>query len=118
MPSFLYGLSGRRRLPDAEIVRLYLEEDLDGDAVGLRAGCSSTTVLALVKDAGGVVRGRAGRPASYARGLSDAEICHRYRIGESGHEVARAARCTSTTVYQVLDRYGVPRRNRGRPGKK
>jgi hypothetical protein len=102
---------GRRRiLSDAEIVRLYLAGD-DSGTVGLLAGCDPTTVLTLVRCAGGTVRKPGGcrKPDLYK--LADAEICRRYQSGISGPEIADAADCAVSSIYSVLRRYGVERRD-------
>lgn len=62
MAYFLYGKPRQRLLEDAEIVRLYVEEGLSSDDVGLRAGCTGNTVLVLVRKAGGTVRRRGKGP--------------------------------------------------------
>lgn len=110
--SYLYGLSGSRRIDNAEIVRLYLG-GMDSDLVGLQAGCCGSTVLALVKRAGGVVRGRAGRPADVRRKLSDVEIVQGYRSGLSGVELSDRAECSKATIYSILKQGGVARRPKG-----
>jgi hypothetical protein len=110
--SYLHGLSGARRLDDQEIVRLYLGGD-DSDAVGFMAGCSSSTVLSLVKRAGYDVRGRGGRPRGTVRNLSDAAIIQGYRTGLSGGELADRAECSKSTVYSVLRQGNIARRRTG-----
>lgn len=71
MARFLYGALGHRQLSDEEIVRLYVEEGLSSTDIGLTAGCSGNTVLALVRKAGCPVRGRGrgptGRQKHYRR---------------------------------------------------
>lgn len=111
--SYLYGLGGPRRIGNDEIVRLYLS-GMDSDLVGIQAGCCGTTVLTLVKRAGGTVRGRAGRPADAQRKLSDAEIVKGYCAGGlSGVELSDQAECSKATIYTVLKRHGVARRPKG-----
>jgi hypothetical protein len=52
MPNY----TGRQReLSDAEIVELY-RQGLDAETVGIAAGCSGSTVLAIVRAAGETVR--------------------------------------------------------------
>ena len=58
MPSYVRGRPPQRPISDEEILRLYVEEKLDGDTISYRAGCSSTTVLDIVRKLDGVVRGR------------------------------------------------------------
>lgn len=113
MKTYLHGLNGSRRIDNTEIARLYLEDGLDGDAVGLIAGCSSTTVHTIVRASGGAVRGRAGRQPDYRRRLTDAEITQRYRLGFSGYELAEQAACSTATIYDILKRAGVDRRSPG-----
>jgi hypothetical protein len=97
----------RRRLPDDEIVRLYVE-GLDSDSVGARANCSGTAVLGLVRAAGYPVRQPGGRKHDVA--LPEDEICRRYLSGQSGPVIARVALCTPSSVYNILKKHGVPRR--------
>jgi hypothetical protein len=97
----------RRKLSDADIVRLYLDEGLDSDTVGAAAGCSGTKVLQLVRAAGGQVR-RVGGPRRVSPLKLDAdEIIRRYRAGESGPQIARIADCATSSVYHVLRSNGV-----------
>jgi hypothetical protein len=102
MPSYLR----ERRISDAEIIDLY-GRGLDSDSIGARAGCSGSTVLKIVRDAGHPVRGRGGRPADYQRKLSDKEIVRRYQIGMTGRELAEAAGCTPTAIFAILHRANV-----------
>jgi hypothetical protein len=57
-PPYLRGHPAQRLISDEEILRLYVEEKLDGGTIGYRAGCSGRTVLEIVRSLGGVVRGR------------------------------------------------------------
>ena len=68
MPSYVRGRPPQRLLSDEEILRLYVEEELDGDTISYRAGCSGKTVLEIVRKLGGVVRER-GEVRSYGAGL-------------------------------------------------
>ena len=43
--SYPRGHPTQRRLPDEEILRLYVEEKLDSSTIGLRVECTSKTVL-------------------------------------------------------------------------
>jgi hypothetical protein len=47
--SYSRGHPTQRRLPDEEILRLYVEEKLDSSTIGIRAECTSTTVLEIVR---------------------------------------------------------------------
>jgi DNA invertase Pin-like site-specific DNA recombinase len=110
MPSY----TGRRRkLGDAEIVELY-RQGLDAETVGIAAGCSGTTVLAIVRAAGERVRrpgkGKAGKRKP--RALSDDEIVRRYQDGASASEIAQVADCSPEVVYRTLRDANVPRRSR------
>lgn len=70
MGRYLDGKLRQRTLPDEEIVRLYLVENLPSYDIGLMANCSFNTVLKLVREAGGTVRGRGtvvGSPVRYYR---------------------------------------------------
>lgn len=113
-----YHQTGDRKLSDAEILRLYVEEGLPGDEIGYLAQCSGTTVRDIVKRQGGTLRRRSGLPADYQRLVSDEEIIRRYQIGETGRELAAAARCSAITIYRILSLAGVPRRAPNAPSKK
>lgn len=105
MPSYVRGRR-RRALPDEEIIRLYIEENLDSDTIAFAAQCSSTTVLDIVRAAGHPVR-RPGRGAPRHRHVSDDEIIARYRSGQDGPRLAALAGCTPGTIYRLLRRHGV-----------
>jgi hypothetical protein len=79
MPSYLRGRPSQRPISDEEILRLYVEEKLDGDTISYRAGCSNTTVLDIVRKLGGVVRGRGRGSERKTLKLADAEIIQRYK---------------------------------------
>jgi hypothetical protein len=97
-----------RLLPDDEIISLYLS-GLDSETIGFRARCSGTTVLQIVRRAGHPVRPRGNHPGT-PRAFSDGEMCKRYRLGESGQQIAAAAGCSIGTVYRILAANNVPRR--------
>lgn len=103
MPSYVRN---RRTLDDAEIIRLYVCEQLDSDTIGAKAQCSGTTVLNIVRSAGHPVR-KSGRGVPRSRLIDDAEIIRRYRDGASGPAIADAAGCSASGVYHVLRRHGV-----------
>ena len=84
MPSYVRGRPTQRLLSDEEILRLYVEEELDGDTIAYRAGCNGTTILAIVRKLGGVVRERGGRNERKTLKLTDAEIIQRYNDGARG----------------------------------
>jgi hypothetical protein len=105
-------LRGPRKLTDSEIVRLYLS-GLDSNTVGYQAQCSGTTVLELVRAAGGAVRRPGTRPDPPLL-LSEDDICARYAADESGPKIAAAAGCAAGTVYKVLRKHGVLIRPDGR----
>jgi hypothetical protein len=107
MPSYVRGRPPQRLLSDEEILRLYVEEELDSDTIGYRAGCSSTTVLEIVRKLGGVVRERGGRNERKTLKLTDAEIIQRYNDGASGLTLAEQAGCDHATIYRVLHSHGV-----------
>lgn len=92
----------RRTLPDEEIVKLYVDERQDSETIAFRAGCSSSTVLAIVRAAGHEVRRPGSPPPLKPRMISDAEIIRRYRDGQAGPRIADAAGCTPATVYRIL----------------
>lgn len=105
MPSYVRGKRART-LDDPEIIRLYVEEQLDGESIGIRAGCSGTTVLDIVRSAGHPIR-PPGRGVPRPRLIPDAEIARRYRAGEDGPRLAQAAGCTPGTIYRLLRLQGV-----------
>jgi len=88
-------------------LRLYVEEELDGDTISYRAGCSSTTVLDIVRKLGGVVRGRGRGSERKTLKLTDSEIIQRYNDGASGLTLAEQAGCNHVTIYRVLHSHGV-----------
>ena len=109
MPNY----TGRqRKLSDAEIIERY-RQGLDAETVGIAAGCSGTTVLAIVRAAGETIRQR-GKGSTGKRkrlALSDEEIIKRYQNGASAPEIAEAAGCTSQVIYNLLRQANVPRRS-------
>ena len=107
MPSYVRGRPPQRLLSDEEILRLYVEEELDGDTISYRAGCSGKTVLEIVRKLGGVVRERGGRNERKTLKLTDAEIIQRYNDGASGLTLAKQAGCDHATIYRVLHSHGV-----------
>jgi hypothetical protein len=56
--SYPRGYPAQRHLPDEEILRLYVEEKLDSSTIGIRAECTSTTVLEIVRALAGTRRAR------------------------------------------------------------
>jgi CobQ-like glutamine amidotransferase family enzyme len=104
MPQYIRGRPSQRVIADEEILRLYVEEELDSDTVGYRAGCCGSTVLEIVRKLGGVVRTRGN---SKTLKLTDAEIIQRYKNGASGAILAKQASCDQGTIYRVLRRHGV-----------
>lgn len=107
MPFYVRGRPPERLLSDEEILRLYVEEELDGDTIAYRAGCNGTTILAIVRKLGGVVRERGGRNERKTLKLTDGEIIQRYNDGASGLTLAKQASCDHATIYRVLHRNGV-----------
>lgn len=105
MPSYVRG-KRVRKLDDETIIRLYVEERMDGESIGIEAGCSGTTVLDIVRKAGHPIR-PPGRGVPRPRHISDGEIARRYRAGEDGPRLAQAAGCTPGTVYRILRTMGV-----------
>ena len=108
MPNY----TGRQRtLSDAEIVELY-RQGLDAETVGIAAGCSGTTVLAIVRAAGETIRQRGKGSTSKRKrlALSDEEIIKRYQNGASAPEIAAVAGCTAEVIYRTLRNANVPRR--------
>jgi hypothetical protein len=109
MPSYIRGRARiGRHLPDAEIVALY-EAGTDAYVIGIMAGCCDSTVRALVRAAGGTVRGRGGKPRRDLA-ITDAEMVRLYQTGLSGVVVADRAGCSPGTVYNRLRACGVTAR--------
>ena len=108
MPNY----TGRqRKLSDAEIIERY-RQGADAETVGIAAGCSGTTVLAIVRAAGETIRQR-GKGSTGKRkrlALSDEEIIKRYQDGASAPEIAQVAGCTAEVIYRTLRNANVPRR--------
>ena len=107
MPSYAQGRPTQRLISDAEILCLYIEEKLDSDTIGYRAGCSSTTVLSIVRASGAGIRSRGKRGKRKALKLTDAEIIQRYNDGASGVTLAERAGCDHGMIYRVLRLHGV-----------
>jgi hypothetical protein len=107
MPSYIRGRPPQRLISDEEILRLYVEEELDSDTISYRAGCSGKTVLDIVRKLGGVVRERGGRSKCKTLKLTDGEIIQRYNDGASGLTLAMQAGCDHATIYRVLHSHGV-----------
>lgn len=106
MPSYVRGQKVRR-LSDPEIYRLYVEDLLDSDTIGAAAGCSSTTVLNIVRENGGVVRPPGGQRRNPTFLIPPSEMIRRYREGQSGPKVAQAAGTSTGTLYRMLRANGV-----------
>lgn len=100
-----------RRMTDDEICRMYAERQ-DSLVVAYHAQCSSTTVLNIVRRSGGVIPKRGGRRTKLA--ATDAEICQRYLGGQSGVSLAHELGTHPVTIYEILERYGVERREKWR----
>jgi hypothetical protein len=113
MPSYVAGRPHTGRLlSDEEILRRYAE-GMDSFTLGLQAGCSSVTVLTIVRGLGGAVR-TAGSSQRRALLISDAEIIQLYQAGLSGTVVADRAGCAAGTIYKLLKANGVPCRKAAR----
>jgi hypothetical protein len=110
MPSYIRTRPAERLISDEEILRLYVEEELDSETISYRAGCSAKTALEIIRKLGGVVRGRGGRNERKTLKLTDAEIIQRYNDGVSGLRLAEQAGCDHATIYRVLHRHGVKTR--------
>lgn len=109
MPSYVAGRPRTGRiLSDEEIVRRYVD-GTDSFTLGLQAGCSGVTVLAIVRAAGVAVRTPGSSPRRALR-ISDAEIIQLYLSGMSGTVVADRAGCAAGTIYKLLRANGIPRR--------
>lgn len=108
MTSYTGGKT-RRIMSDQDIVALYLD-GIDSETVGARAHCSATVVLDLVRQAGHPVRKPGGTPRRDLHKITDAEICRRYQEGQNGPQIADAAECSTSSVYNVLKRANIKRR--------
>lgn len=112
--TLVYGRT--RKLSDAEIVAAYVG-GRDSDTVSYMAGCSGTTVIALVRAAGGTVRSPGGVRRTAELDISNEEIIRRYLAGESGCAIATAAGTYPATIYRILRNHEVavrPSRNQRR----
>jgi CobQ-like glutamine amidotransferase family enzyme len=116
MPSYIRTRPAERLISDEEMLRLYIEEELDSETISYRAGCSGKTVLEIIRKLGGVVRGRGGRNERKTLKLTDAEIVQRYNDGASGLTLAKQADCDHATIYRVLHRHGVRTRTPAESG--
>ena len=71
----------------------------------------SPKVITRILDENGVRR----RSVSEAKGGlgkdKESEVCRRYQAGESALILASIFNVVSTTIYNILDRYGIPRRS-------
>lgn len=102
--------SGRPRLmTDEQICEMYAEHG-DSFTVGLHANCSSTTVLTIVRRHGGKIGTPGGVRMVRVLKLTAEQMCQRYKAGESGPSLAKAAGCSTGTVYKTLEAHGIPRR--------
>ena len=84
----------------------------DVETLGTAAGCSGSTVLAIIRATGEIVRQR-GESSTGKRkqlALSDEEIIKRYQDGASAPEIAQVAGCTAEVIYRTLQNANVPRR--------
>lgn len=106
----------KRRMTDEQIVAAYLESR-DTFKVAWDAGLCSQTVLVIVRKAGHgdkIARpgqATAGRYRSVPKDIGEAEIIRRYLAGDSGPKIAQAIGCTAGTVYGVLERNNIERRD-------
>jgi DNA-binding CsgD family transcriptional regulator len=99
--------TGRHRtMNNDEIVAMY-ETGVDSLTIAIRAGCCDTTVLDIVRQAGGTIRPR-GRKPRKVLALSDDEVLRLYRSGLSGVVIADRAGCTPNTIYTILRNSGAP----------
>lgn len=107
--------SGRPRLmTDEQICAMYAENG-DSLTVGILANCSSTTVLNIVRRNGGKIGKPGGaRGTRILRHLTAEQMCQRYKAGESGPTLAKAAGCDVSVIYNTLEAHGIPRRMRAR----
>jgi hypothetical protein len=99
----------RRTMSDEDICRRYAETGSSVD-VSLEAGCSSTTVLQIVRAHGGTVGPSGGKGMTTELALSEADICRRYLDGENGIRLAYIAGCCTSTLYRILKANGVQAR--------
>lgn len=106
MPSYVRG-KWVRKISDAEIYRLYVDDQMDSDSIGALAGCSSSTVLSIVRQAGGIIRPPGGKRRNPTFLIDVPEIIRRYRNGENGPQLAHAAGTSTGTIYRLLRNNGV-----------
>jgi hypothetical protein len=103
----------RRTMTDEQVVSLYLELK-DSQATGFEAHCSPETVRKLVRAAGHPILPRGGLPDRNALLIDAAEICRRYRAGQSATVIAQAAGTYPGKVYRILRANAVPVRDGAR----
>lgn len=111
MVSYRRGRPVAKLLTDEQIAELYAS-GLDADTIGYRAGCSGSTILAIVRASGGTVRSPGSKPDKPLK-LSAEDLVRRYQAGDSGPILAEAAGCTASTIYRVLRSHGVTIRDTG-----
>jgi transposase-like protein len=100
----------RSRPDETTLRRLYIEQGLTLRQVALRYAVSPQAVHGWLR-AAGIQRRPSGAPAPP---WDSADLVELYRQGWSGLRIARHFGCSTITVYERLERAGVPRR-RGTP---
>lgn len=97
------------RADDDTIVRLYAELH-SADAVAVRAGCSTPTVLAILHRRGARVPPPCNRGGRRPLALSVADIIRLYVSGLSLWDIAPRAGCSPSTVRNRLKEHKIPLR--------
>jgi hypothetical protein len=98
-----------RCMTDQEICQMYAE-CLDSITVAYHAQCSSTTVLAIARRNGIEIPKRGGRRKLLD--ATDAEICRLYQSGQSGITIAECLGTHPVSIYKILEKHGIERRQK------
>jgi hypothetical protein len=96
-------------MSDQEIIAAY-EAGADPDTVGFHAGIHAQTVRAILRDYGVTLR-PSTRGRHCAKPVPEEELCKRYVAGESGIALADAYGVSTATVYGILSRRNIERRD-------
>jgi hypothetical protein len=96
----------KRLLSDREIVDLY-KSGLSAMEVAQQAGTNWSKVLELVREAGETVRPKGSPRPTLPEGVTEADVCRRYRAGESGLQIAASLKIGRNFVYRILEQGGV-----------
>jgi DNA-binding XRE family transcriptional regulator/transposase len=118
--STLYELLKRRNIPRRSNRSLSDEQEAEvcvryqagerADVICEDFSINKSTVRQILKRNGVPMTGKGGPPRKFSAS-QEAEMCRRYEAGENAYGLARDFGTNRTTVCQVLERHGVPRRS-------